>query len=175
MAVIELTQENYQKEVIESDKPVLIDFFATWCGPCKMVSPVVDQIANERPDIKVCKLDVDKNLDLARTFQVMSVPTLVAMKNGKMINKIIGAMPKAQILKMFDCFREKPLSDGREGFALSSIFKNKPFIGIANFCISIIQTPFCIHIIIRVNMSMNKIPGLIVIKQCPEHLKSPMG
>ena len=102
MAVIELTQENYQKEVIESDKPVLIDFFATWCGPCKMVSPVVDQIANERPDIKVCKLDVDKNLNLARTFQVMSVPTLVAMKNGKMINKIIGAMPKAQILKMFD-------------------------------------------------------------------------
>ena len=102
MAVIELTQENYQKEVIESDKPVLIDFFATWCGPCKMVSPVVDQIANERSDNKVCKLDVDKNLDLARTFQVMSVPTLVAMKNGKMINKIIGAMPKSQILKMFD-------------------------------------------------------------------------
>ena len=83
MAVIELTQENYQKEVIESDKPVLIDFFATWCGPCKMVSPVVDEIANERPDIKVCKLDVD-------------------MKNGEIINKIVGAMPKAQILKMFD-------------------------------------------------------------------------
>ncbi len=102
MAVIELTQANYQKEVIESDKPVLIDFFATWCGPCKMVSPVVDEIAGERPDIKVCKLDVDKNLDLARTFQVMRVPTLVAMKNGEIINKIVGAMPKAQILKMFD-------------------------------------------------------------------------
>ena len=102
MAVIELTQENYQKEVIESDKPVLIDFFATWCGPCKMVSPVVDEIANERTDIKVCKLDVDKNLDLARTYQVMSVPTLVAIKNGEIINKIVGAMPKAQILKMFD-------------------------------------------------------------------------
>lgn len=102
MAVIELTQENYQKEVIESDKPVLIDFFAIWCGPCKMVSPVVDEIANERTDIKVCKLDVDKNLDLARTFQVMSVPTLVAIKNGEIINKIVGAMPKAQILKMFD-------------------------------------------------------------------------
>lgn len=102
MAVIELTQENYQKEVIESDKPVLIDFFATWCGPCKMVSPVVDEIANDRPDIKVCKLDVDRNLDLARTFQVMSVPTLVAMKNGEIINKIVGAMPKTQILKMFD-------------------------------------------------------------------------
>ena len=102
MAVIELPQANYQKEVIESDKPVLIDFFATWCGPCKMVSPVVDEIAGERPDIKVCKLDVDKNLDLARTFQVMSVPTLVAMKNGEIINKIVGAMPKAQILNMFD-------------------------------------------------------------------------
>ncbi len=101
MSVIELTQENYQKEVIESDKPVLIDFFATWCGPCKMVSPVVDEIANEHPEIKVCKLDVDKNMDLARTFQVMSVPTLVAMKDGKMINKTIGAVPKASILKMF--------------------------------------------------------------------------
>lgn len=101
MSVIELTQENYQKEVIESDKPVLIDFFATWCGPCKMVSPVVDEIANEHPEIKVCKLDVDKNMDLARTFQVMSVPTLVAMKDGKMVNKTVGAMPKAAILKMF--------------------------------------------------------------------------
>ena len=102
MSIIELTQENYQKEVLESDKPVLIDFFATWCGPFKMVSPVVDQIAAERPDIKVCKLDVDKNLDLARSFQVMSVPTLVAMKNGEIINKTVGAMPKAVILKMFD-------------------------------------------------------------------------
>ena len=102
MSIIELTQENYQKEVLESDKPVLIDFFATWCGPCKMVSPVVDQIAAERPDIKVCKLDVDKNLDLARSFQVMIVPTLVAMKNGEIINKTVGAMPKAVILKMFD-------------------------------------------------------------------------
>ena len=102
MSIIELTQENYQKEVLESDKPVLIDFFATWCGPCKMVSPVVDQIAAERPDIKVCKLDVDKNLDLARNFQVMSVPTLVAMKNCEIINKTVGAMPKAVILKMFD-------------------------------------------------------------------------
>lgn len=102
MSIIELTQENYQKEVLESDKPVLIDFFATWCGPCKMVSPVVDQIAAERPDIKVCKLDVDKNLDLARSFQVMSVPTLVAMKNGEIINKTVGAMTKAVILKMFD-------------------------------------------------------------------------
>ena len=102
MSIIELTQENYQKEVLESDKPVLIDFFATWCGPCKMVSPVVDQIAAERPDIKVCKLDVDKNLDLARSFQVMSVPTLVAMKNGEIINKTVGAMPKAVILMMFD-------------------------------------------------------------------------
>ena len=101
MSVIELTQENYQKEVIESDRPVLIDFFATWCGPCKMVSPVVDEIAVEHPEIKVCKLDVDRNMDLARTFQVMSVPTLVAMKDGQVINKSIGAASKANILKMF--------------------------------------------------------------------------
>lgn len=99
---IEITQENFQSEVIESDKPVLIDFFATWCGPCKMVGPIVDQIAAERQDIKVCKLDVDKNTDLARQFQVMSVPTLVAMKDGQVINKTIGAMPKSAILKMFE-------------------------------------------------------------------------
>ena len=99
MAVIELTQENYQKEVIESDKPVLIDFFATWCGPCKMVSPVVDQIANERPDIKVCKLDVDKNLDLARTFQVMSVPTLIYFKRGEVLSKSIGLVSPSDIDK----------------------------------------------------------------------------
>lgn len=102
MSIIEITSANFQSEVIESDKPVLIDFFAVWCGPCKMVSPIVNQIAAERPDIKVCKLDVDKNLDLARKYQVMSVPTLIAMKNGEIVGKTIGAMPKAQILKMFD-------------------------------------------------------------------------
>ncbi|MEE1243166.1 MAG: thioredoxin [Frisingicoccus sp.] len=102
MSIIEITQENFQKEVIESDRPVLVDFFATWCGPCKMVSPIVDQIAAERPDIKVCKLDVDKNMDLARQFQVMSVPTLVAMKDGQIINKTVGAMPKSAIIKMFE-------------------------------------------------------------------------
>ena len=102
MSIIEITQENFQKEVIESDRPVLVDFFATWCGPCKMVSPIVDQIAAERPDFKVCKLDVDKNMDLARQFQVMSVPTLVAMKDGQIINKTVGAMPKSAIIKMFE-------------------------------------------------------------------------
>lgn len=102
MSVIEITQENYQKEVIESDKPVLIDFFATWCGPCKMVSPMIDEIAQERSDIKVCKLDVDRNLDLAKKFQVMSVPTLVVMKNGELANKMVGASSKASILKMLD-------------------------------------------------------------------------
>ena len=89
-------------EQVKNNKAIIVDFSAEWCGPCKMVSPVVDQIAAERPDIKVCKLDVDKNLDLARSFQVMSVPTLVAMKNGEIINKTVGAMPKAVILKMFD-------------------------------------------------------------------------
>lgn len=102
MSVIEITNENFEKEVLQSDKPVLVDFFAVWCGPCKMVSPIVDQIAAEHPEIKVCKADVDKNLDLAKQFQVMSVPTLLAFKDGQIINKSIGAMPKAAIVKMFE-------------------------------------------------------------------------
>lgn len=102
MSVIEITNENFEKEVLQSDKPVLLDFFAVWCGPCKMVSPIVDQIAAEHPEIKVCKADVDKNLDLAKQFQVMSVPTLLAFNDGKVINKSIGAMPKAAIVKMFE-------------------------------------------------------------------------
>lgn len=102
MSVIEITNENFEKEVLQSDKPVLVDFFAVWCGPCKIVSPIVDQIAAEHPEIKVCKADVDKNLDLAKQFQVMSVPTLLAFKDGQIINKSIGAMPKAAIVKMFE-------------------------------------------------------------------------
>ena len=95
------TSANFDADVLGSEIPVVVDFFATWCGPCKMVSPVVDEIAVEHPEIKVCKLDVDRNMDLARTFQVMSVPTLVAMKDGQVINKTIGAASKANILKMF--------------------------------------------------------------------------
>lgn len=100
MSVIELTAENYEAEVMKSDKPVLIDFFATWCGPCRMVSPIVDEIAAERDDIKVCKVDVDKQPQLASQYGVMSIPTLVVVKDGKVAAQNIGAIPKDGILKM---------------------------------------------------------------------------
>lgn len=85
---------------MKSDQKVLIDFWAAWCGPCRMVSPVVDEIAAERPDIKVCKVNVDEEQELAASFQVMSIPALVVMENGKIVNQAVGARPKAQILAM---------------------------------------------------------------------------
>lgn len=100
MSVIELTAENYETEVMKSDKPVLIDFFATWCGPCRMVSPIVDEIAAERDDIKVCKVDVDEQPQLASQYGVMSIPTLAVVKDGKVAAQNIGAIPKDGILKM---------------------------------------------------------------------------
>lgn len=102
MAVINLTNLNFEDEVMRSDKPVLIDFFATWCGPCSMVSPIVDEIAQERSDIKVCKVDVDEQGELAAAFGVSSIPTLVVFKNGKITAKQIGALPKPGILALLD-------------------------------------------------------------------------
>lgn len=101
MSIINLTKENFEAEVIKSDKPVLIDFAATWCGPCKMLSPVVDQIAEEHDEIKVCKIDIDEQLELAQQFRVMSVPTLIAFKDGKIIKQSVGVVPKSKILNMF--------------------------------------------------------------------------
>ena len=100
MSVININKNNFQDEVMHSDKPVLLDFWASWCGPCRMVSPIVDEIATERSDIKVCKINVDEQPELAARFGVMSIPTLVVMKNGKVINQAVGARPKAQILAM---------------------------------------------------------------------------
>ena len=100
MSVININKNNFQEEVMHSDKPVLLDFWASWCGPCRMVSPIVDEIAAERSDIKVCKINVDEQPELAARFGVMSIPTLVVMKNGKVINQAVGARPKAQILAM---------------------------------------------------------------------------
>lgn len=97
MAVITLTKENFEEEVIRSDKPVLVDFWASWCGPCKMLSPVVDEIADETDTIKVGKINVDEQPELARQFQVMSIPTLVVMKDGKAVQKSVGAIPKEAI------------------------------------------------------------------------------
>ena len=100
MAVLNITKNNFQQEVLESDKPVLMDFWASWCGPCRMVSPIVDEIAEERGDIKVCKVNVDEEPELASKFRVMSIPTLVVVKDGKVVNQSVGAKPKAQILAL---------------------------------------------------------------------------
>lgn len=102
MSVINLTDLNFEQEVMRSDKPVLIDFFATWCGPCSMVSPIVDQIAEERSDLKVCKVDVDEQGELASQFGVSSIPMLVVVKNGKISAQSVGAMPKEKILELVE-------------------------------------------------------------------------
>ncbi len=100
MSVLEITKDNFEEEVLRSDKPVLLDFWATWCGPCRMVSPIVDEIAEEREDIKVGKINVDEQDALAAKFRIMSIPTLVVMKNGEIVNQSVGARPKEQILSM---------------------------------------------------------------------------
>ncbi len=100
MSVITINQSNFQEEVLNSDKPVLLDFWASWCGPCRMVSPLVDEIAAERSDIKVGKVNVDEQPELAAQFKVTSIPTLVVMKDGKVANQAVGAMPKNQILDL---------------------------------------------------------------------------
>ncbi len=100
MTALKITKDNFKKEILESDRPVLLDFWAAWCGPCRMVSPVVDMLAEENPDIKVGKVNVDEQQELASAFGVMSIPTLVAVKDGKEVNRIVGAVPKDTILKM---------------------------------------------------------------------------
>ena len=100
MSVIILNAENFDNEVLKNDKLVLVDFWASWCGPCRMVSPIVDEIAVENPDIKVCKVNVDDNQELAARYNVMSIPTLLVFKDGNIVNQMIGAKPKNQILAM---------------------------------------------------------------------------
>jgi len=101
MAVVELTHANFEAEVLQSDKPVLVDFWATWCGPCRMVSPIVDEIAEEHPEIKVGKVNVDEAGDLAERYNVMSIPTLIVFKNGEIYKQSVGAQPKAGIEALF--------------------------------------------------------------------------
>ena len=100
MSAINVNKNNFQEEVIQSDKPVLLDFWAPWCGPCRMVVPLVEEIANERSDIKVVKINVDAEPELASQFQIVSIPTLLVVKDGNVVNRSMGAKPKAQILAM---------------------------------------------------------------------------
>lgn len=100
MSTLKITKENFEKEVLNSDKPVLLDFWAAWCTPCKMVSPIVEEIAGEVTHAKVGKVNIDEQPELAAAFNVMSIPTLAVMKNGKVVNSIVGARPKSAILKM---------------------------------------------------------------------------
>jgi len=102
MSVINITKANFNDEVINSDKPVLLDFWASWCGPCRMIAPTVEEIAAERGDIKVGKINVDDEPELASKFGVMSIPTLVVMKDGQIANQAVGARPKAQIEALLD-------------------------------------------------------------------------
>ena len=100
MSVLHITKENFEAEVLKSDKPVLLDFFAAWCGPCKMIAPILEEIAEEREDIKVCKVNVDEEPALAAQYQVVSIPTLFVIKDGQVVNQSLGARPKPQILEM---------------------------------------------------------------------------
>lgn len=102
MEAIKITSANYESEVVKSDKKVLIDFWADWCGPCKMMSPVVDSIAEDMPEIKVCKINVDDEPDIARQFNIMSIPTLVVMKNGELADMSIGLKDKSDLIDMIN-------------------------------------------------------------------------
>ena len=100
MSAININKNNFQSEVLNSEKKVLLDFWAPWCGPCRMVVPIVEEIATERPDIKVGKINVDEEVELASQFGIMSIPTLVVIENGKIVNQAMGARPKEAILGM---------------------------------------------------------------------------
>lgn len=100
MAALELTAENFEQEVLKSDKPVLVDFWASWCGPCKMLSPVIEEIADEHAEIKVGKVNVDEQPELAQKYGVMSIPTVLVIKDGEEVNKSVGAVPKQQLLDL---------------------------------------------------------------------------
>ena len=100
MSVIKVSEENFEREVLQADKTVLVDFYADWCGPCKMLSPIVDEVANEVSEVKVCKVNIDEARDLAIKFDIMSIPTLLVFKNGNVVNSSLGLVSKAKIMDL---------------------------------------------------------------------------
>lgn len=100
MEIVKITSENFNSEVINSDKKVLIDFWASWCGPCRMLSPIIEEVAADCPEVKVCKVNVDEESDLASAFNVMSIPMLVVLDHGKVVNKSIGYIEKEQVMQL---------------------------------------------------------------------------
>ena len=102
MSVVKLTKDNFAQEVLQSDKKVLVDFYADWCGPCQMMGPVIEEIAGERDDIKVCKLNIDEEMEIAQQYGVMSIPTFIVFKDGEVSKKDLGAKPKSAVLAMLD-------------------------------------------------------------------------
>lgn len=100
MSVIDVKTADFETEVLKSDKTVLVDFWAVWCGPCRMLSPVVDQVAEENPNIKVCKINVDEEQQLAIKYGVMSIPTLLVFKGGELVNQSVGVIPKEEVLNL---------------------------------------------------------------------------
>lgn len=100
MSVLTITNENFEQEVLKSDKPVIVDFWAAWCGPCKMLSPVVDQLAEELEGVKVGKINIDEQMELAEKYNVSSIPCVVAFKNGKEVNRSVGLVPKQKLVDL---------------------------------------------------------------------------
>lgn len=102
MDVLKLTKDTFDEEVLKSDKSVLVDFYADWCGPCKMMAPVIEEVAGEKSDAKVCKLNIDEDTEIAQRYGVMSIPTLIVFKGGQIAKKSVGAVPKSAVLGLFE-------------------------------------------------------------------------